>query len=105
MTDITHTHLEAAIIDQIAAGTFEDKAYAFVAVTTEDGPQLGVAVANERGYNPIPGKTFKSHAEAVEWADGLNEHIGLSRHDAAGIVISTMGGIPFAKQESDKWAT
>ena len=50
MTDITHQYLEAAIIDQNVAGAFPDKAYAFVAVVN-GGYSLGVAVANEKGYN------------------------------------------------------
>jgi hypothetical protein len=91
MTDITSTHLEAAIIDQNVAGAFYDKRYAFVAVYNE-GWQLGVAIANESGYNPIGGKTFKDRAEANEWADGLNAHIGLTDLAALHIIGSTMGG-------------
>ena len=92
MPDITSTHLEAAIIDQSAAGLFSDRAYAFIAVIGNDGWQLGVAVANERGYNPIPGKTFTTQAEAKEWADGLNKHIGRDANSVMAIIISTMGG-------------
>lgn len=96
MTDITHTHLEAALIDQNAAGQFAGKAYAFVAVLSDVNEwQLGVAVANERGYNPIPGKTFTKRVDADQWADGLNEHIGRDTDEAMRIVISTMGGRPF----------
>jgi predicted molibdopterin-dependent oxidoreductase YjgC len=92
MTDITTTHLEAAFIDQNVAGAFPGKRYAFVAVVAPGGWQLGVAVANEQGYNPISGKTFKAHYEAKEWADGLNKHIGLDVEDALEIIGSTMGG-------------
>jgi hypothetical protein len=92
MTDITNTNLEAAIIDQTVAGAFPDTTYAFVAVYEDAAWRLGVAIANERGYNPVGGKTFEREAEAREWADGLNEHIGLSADRAALIVISTMGG-------------
>jgi hypothetical protein len=89
MTDITSTHLEAALIDQKVAGAFFDKAYAFVPVYNE-GWQLGVAVMYEGGYNPIAGKTFKDQNEAREWADGLNAHMGLTEQAAARIVCSTM---------------
>lgn len=92
MTDITNTHLEAAIIDQTVAGVFSDKVYAFVPVYEDGAWRLGVAVANERGYNPIGGKTFDREADAREWADGLNTHIGRDEDIAARIVISTMGG-------------
>jgi phosphoheptose isomerase len=92
MTDITNQHLEAALIDQKVAGAFQGKRYAFVAVAIKRGWQLGVAVANEQGYNPISGKTFKRHAEAVEWAEGLNKHIGLSKDDWLNIIGSTMRG-------------
>jgi hypothetical protein len=91
MTDITSKYLEAALIDQNVAGAFFDRRYAFVAVYNE-GWKLGVAVANESGYNPIDGKTFKDQGEANEWADGLNAHIGLDKHAALQIIGSTMGG-------------
>jgi hypothetical protein len=92
MPDITNTHLEAAIIDQKVAGEFAGKTYAFVAVAFKRGWQLGVAVANEQGYHPITGKTFKRHAEATEWAEGLNEHIGLKKGEWLDIIGSTMRG-------------
>jgi hypothetical protein len=92
MTDITNTHLEAAIIDQHVAGSFADKVYAFTVVIGDGGWQLGVAVANESGYHPISGKTFKGRAEADEWADRLNAHIGRDKLAALHIVGSTMGG-------------
>ena len=89
--DITNTHLEAAIIDQKVAGEFAGKVYAFVAVTCKDGYQLGVAVANEAGYNPIQGKTFDRYEEAKRWASELNKHIGLGE-EAFDIIGSTMRG-------------
>lgn len=93
MTDITTTHLEAAFIDQNIAGALHGQTYAFVAVYMSGTEwQLGVAVANEHGYNPIAGKTFAHQAEAKQWADGLNEHIGLSEIEALDIITSTMGG-------------
>ena len=56
------------------------------------GWQLGVAVANEQGYNPIPGKTFTDQAEAKQWADGLNKHIGRDDDSVTAIICSSMGG-------------
>jgi hypothetical protein len=91
MTDITSTHLEAAIIDQKIAGAFAGKRYAFTAVI-EDGYMLGVAVADEPGYSPIIGKTFESWDEAKVWANGLNQHIGLKFSEAMDIITSTMRG-------------
>lgn len=88
---ITGKYLEAALLDQNVAGTFFGKKYAYVSVFGEDGWKLGVAVANEGGYNPIA-LNFASKAECDEWADGLNEHIGLSKDEAAMIICSTMGG-------------
>lgn len=87
---ITSKYLEAAIIDQVAAGAFPGKAYAFTAVH-ENGWKLGVAVANEQGYHPFK-HPFKSQEEAQEWAKGLNEHIGLDERRATRIVCSTMFG-------------
>lgn len=91
MSDITTRFLEAAIIDQTVAGTFHGKSYAFVGVMNE-GYQLGVAVANESGYNPVAGKKFDSYGEAMQWASELNAHIGLTREAVLDIVGSTMGG-------------
>lgn len=88
--DITNSNLEAAIIDQKVAGEFQGKRYAFAAVVAQGGWQLGVAVENEPGYAPIDGKSFAQQAEAKQWADGLNRHIGLSDEDAMNIIITTM---------------
>ena len=92
MTDsITSRFLEAAILDQNVAGAFAGKRYAFVAIPG-DAWHLGVAVAGEQGYSPVEGKTFKTEDEAKQWADGLNEHIGLNEWAAFEIVCSTMRG-------------
>jgi hypothetical protein len=91
MTDITNRNLEAAIIDQVVAGQFRGKRYAFMATQRDDGPwTLSVAVENERGYNPIDGKSFTTRKEAREWADGLNDHLGLTSTEITAIVMSTM---------------
>lgn len=88
---ITSKYLEAALIDQVAAGAFHGKDYAFVKVIEEGGWKLGVAVKNEPGYHPFK-HVFKTEAEAKEWADGLNTHIGLTERRATEIVCSTMFG-------------
>lgn len=95
--DITTSHLEAAIIDQKVAGVFAGTTYAFVAVLGNGGWQLGVAVANEQGYSPIEGKTFQQRAEAKQWADSLNAHIGRSTDTVIDIICSTMGGRRFER--------
>lgn len=89
--DITTNNLEAAILDQKVAGALQGKRYAFIAVLNGDGAwSLGVAVQNEGGYHPIDGKTFADMAQAREWANGLNEHIGHDHRSAAEIVASSM---------------
>ena len=94
--DITSKYLEAAILDQVVAGTFT-KPYCFVAIAAgKKGWILGVAVANERGYNATA-KDFDTELEAREWAQGLNEHIGWSDDEVMRIVISTMGGQPYER--------
>jgi hypothetical protein len=93
MSDITNRNFEAAIIDQHVAGAFAGQRYAFTPVLDRLGFwALGVAVQDESGYSPIVGKTFGSHPEAKAWADGLNEHIGLSQDEAIEIVCSSMRG-------------
>ena len=90
MTDITNIDLQAAILDQKVAGAFAGKRYAFVAIMSDAGWALGVAVQDEDGYNPIVGKTFETREMAQGWADGLNKHIGLTPRQAIDIVVSTM---------------
>jgi hypothetical protein len=86
---ITSNNLEAALMDQIAAGAFHGKDYAFVKVYHDDSWKLGVAVKNEQGYHPF-NRLFEKEVEAKEWADGLNKHIGLSERRATEIVCSTL---------------
>ena len=94
MSDITSTHLEAAIIDQLVAGRFHYAPYAFVAVLTGNSDwRLGVAVANESGYNAIIGRRFADKAEADRWADGLNRHIGVHGEEWLRIIASTIDGV------------
>lgn len=58
------------------------------------GPALGVAVANERGYYPIPHFYYSAdtYDEASARADVINEAWELSSETVAAITASTMGG-------------
>lgn len=91
-SDITNERLEYAILDQKVAGTFGNRRYAYIAVIGEDGWALGIAVANERGYNPIDGISFTTEDKAKEIARRMNDHIQLSPDTVTSIVISSMGG-------------
>lgn len=55
---------------------------------------IGIAVANERGYHPIPvgWAAFSSKEAADTSADTANFWLGLDDEEATRIVISTMGG-------------
>lgn len=92
MADITDNNLALAILDQKVAGAFNGKAYAYHAVINDNGWTLGIAVKDERGYNPIDGLSYETESEAKTVANGMNGHIGLSRDQATDIVISTMRG-------------
>lgn len=83
-------------LDEVVKG----KVWAFVAVpTTVRGDpqfQLGIAIANEAGYNPVP--SYWSYADTFEemsdHADQLNLAEGKDLKQACTIVASTMGGFP-----------
>lgn len=79
-------------MDSVVAG----KVFAFVPVLGKGGLiGLGIAVANEAGYNPIP-LTWchgDSWNEMQTHADELNKAEGLGEHDAARIICSTMRAI------------
>lgn len=75
------------------------KVWAFVAVmptATEPQYGLGLAVANEPGYNPIPTVWVwaDTYDEMDAHADALNQKEGLTPIEAAKIVLSTMKTIP-----------
>jgi hypothetical protein len=72
---------------------------AFVPVTATEkltgiNWMLGIAVANERGYTPIPAglACFETYEAASDNADAMNRHLGLSDDDAFEIVASSMFG-------------
>lgn len=73
----------------------KNKVWAFVAVVGEHSPaRLGIAIANEQGYNPIP--EYWAHGDDLHelqaHADELNEAEGKDKRLAAEIICSTMGG-------------
>lgn len=85
-------------VDEIMAG----KVFAFVAVVGENYPwRLGCAVANERGYNPVP--EFWANGDDMDefhaHADELNEAMGLDKNAALNIIASTMGGRRYVPEE------
>lgn len=89
--------LEAGV-DEIMAG----KLFAFVAVVGKNYPwRLGLAVANERGYNPVP--EFWAHGDDMDafhaHADELNEAMGLGKDAALRIIASSMGGARYVPPE------
>jgi len=70
---------------------------AIVAVVSEEIAGhfgLGIAVANERGYNPIPAgwAIFETMEAAEADADRANAQLGHDDLQAFKIVASTMGG-------------
>lgn len=80
-------------LDEIVAG----KVWAFVGVMSPgplDGFGLGIAIANEAGYYPIPfsWSHFDTFDEASQHAEELNAAEGLSLDQAAKIVFSSMRG-------------
>lgn len=68
------------------------KVYAFTPVVREGYIGLGIAVANESGYLPVP--QFFCYAdrwdEMSAHADELNRALGLDDRSAARVVASTM---------------
>lgn len=98
--DPTNHNLNAAILDQVVAGSFPPgTAYAFVAILRDDLPRqwgLGIAVANESGYNPVSAEatefSWDYYKDADEFAKGMNRHIGIDWKQEAEIIASTMGG-------------
>lgn len=99
MTNFPLTTSRAEAYQQACA---ERGPIAFVAVLPSENSHgyhgaLGIAVANERGYHPVPlgWARFTTMDAAQANADELNRHIGLSDMTAVLIVASTMGGKPF----------
>lgn len=73
---------------------FAGKLWAYVAVIPPKGPgaALGIAVANEAGYHPIPLNWCwgDNYLDMEKHADELNNERGMSVHEAASIIASSM---------------
>lgn len=90
MADITSDNLALAFLDQKVAGQFAGKHYAYIVVPTDSQWELGIAVANERGYSPVTGSCWSKRTDAQAVADGMNAHIGLSEAESIEILASSM---------------
>ena len=65
--------------------------FAFTAVTTETGATIGAAIKGERGYSKLSNMPeFKTIEAAMNYADELNNKLGLSNLEAWKITASTM---------------
>lgn len=75
-------------LDEIVRGNV----WAFVPVTCKHGIGLGVAVANEPGYYPVPFDFCHAAtwAEMSKHADELNLAEGVDEESAARIICSSM---------------
>lgn len=78
---------------------------AFVAVIPQENlaginGALGLAIANELGYFPVPlgWARYTSFDAAANHADILNNHLGHDDGTAFEIICSTMGGKPFREK-------
>jgi len=67
-----------------------EKRKAWVAVVSEKGFTLGVAVEDEAGYYVTDYPSVDSYGKASKWAADLNERMGLTEMDAIRIVVSSM---------------
>ena len=94
MKDITHTWLDAALLDQVVAGKFHGRSYAFVPVMRDSGKPwgLGIAVENEGGYSPIDHDSFSwdEYDKAYDFCQSMNRHINLDPRREIQIIASTM---------------
>ena len=84
----------------------KDRPFAFVAVLPSEpmeGVQgaLGLAIANERGYMPVPlgWARYERFSAAQKHVDHLNDFIGRTDDQATFIQISTMGGVRYEPTE------
>lgn len=89
---------ECGLDEVLKAKAVKAGEWAFVAVIGENfGARLGVAIANESGYVPIP--EHWAHADDLddleEHAQTLNAQEGIGPRTAALIMVSTMGGRRF----------
>ena len=95
MTNTTQTQDKRQLgIDHVGdhAQAMVGKLYAYAAVMGRHGFGLGIAVANEDGYNEISATLYiaDNYDDAADEADRLNTSLGLSETEAVRIVASSM---------------
>ena len=65
--------------------------FAFTAVTTDTGATVGAAIQDISGYSILSNMPeFKTMNDAMDYADELNNKLGLSNLEAWKITASTM---------------
>lgn len=86
-------------LEQDYESRFGDKLWCYAAVILDEPVEddqwgLGIAVADEPGYDPIGGSYAhaSTYEEMMDHADDLNLQRSIGRTQAAIIIASTMGG-------------
>ena len=64
--------------------------FALTAVIQDRKFGIGAAEEGTKGYSPTTYGPFDTWDEAVEFADMVNEQIGLTKEEASKIIIGTM---------------
>ena len=98
MKDPTTMWLDAALLDQVVAGKFHGRPYAFVPIYRSPDVfsrniwGIGIAVEGEHGHYPVahPSFTWAARDEAAAFCEGMNRHVGLSPLREVEIVASSM---------------
>lgn len=54
------------------------------------GSYLGIAVRGEHGYVPVRGGPWPDHTQAQAEAERRNQQLGLTKHEAIKIILSSM---------------
>lgn len=86
---------EEILIDQEAVLVRKDARYAYAPIVERTGYTLGRADEGTKGYTPVPGARFGSYEAARKEADERNAKLGLSKREAAAIILGTMWeGVP-----------
>lgn len=68
----------------------QENKLAYVAVVTDKGFSLGVAIEGESGYYPATYHSVDSYEKASKWAERCNGGIGVSKDRAVEIQIASM---------------
>lgn len=62
----------------------------YVAVMKGDAWTLGIVKEGERGYYQTDYPTVPTNNEAEDWANGLNDRLGLGRKEVLVMVLQSM---------------